>query len=367
MGGCGKTQMVSYFLQEKGHMFTKVVFVDATSECSIKTDLQTWARSLEGGHDQDVWEDALRILANEPFSQPWLLILDNADDPDLQLLPFIPKCSCGSIIITSRNRDAGYLSNTCHLEMGQMDRTEALTTLLKAAKRQLPLVPEELISANTLLDELGCLAVALVQAGTYCHQLSSTVDGVFQPYSITNYLSLFHSRRSSLMKKVNPLTLDGYGRGVYTTLDLSYNAIPPSSRDLLHLISYFHHSDIPLSVLATASNMRFRDPFICLERLEGHKDIVSRLVSLLCADQEWDELRTHEIIQTLRSFSLVSTTNVDDSIFLHLHPLVKAWAKDKILPTDQNYCAMAAQTLSACCFRDNVRLYRYLVPHIDEM
>jgi len=64
MGGCGKTQLVSYFLQEKGSMYvhfqqksmdtpndiryTQVIFVDASSLSTIKADLQTWVRSFDG-------------------------------------------------------------------------------------------------------------------------------------------------------------------------------------------------------------------------------------------------------------------------------------------------------------------------------
>lgn len=367
MGGCGKTQMVSYFLQEKGDMFTKVVFIDASSEDSIKSDLHTWARSLEDCHTTTVWDDALRILERQPPDQPWILILDNADDPALQLLQFFPKSSHGTIIITSRNRDVGYLSNTYHLEIGPMEREEALATLLKASQRQPPLSIEEISSINVLMGELGCLAVALVQAGTYCHQLSSIIHGVFQPYSFTSYLALFHSQRSLLMKRLGPSTLDGYGRGVYTTLDLSYNAIPASSRELLHLISYFHHSDIPLSMLATAAKTSFEDAQICLKRPEGHKVILSLLSSLLCPEKEWNELHMHEMIQSLRLFSLVSTSNVDNSIFLQLHPLVQAWARDKVSSTTQDYYKMAVQTITACCSLANNWLYFRLHPHINEI
>lgn len=120
-------------------------------------------------------------------------------------------------------------------------------------------------------------------------------------------------------------------------------------------------------MLAMASETRFWDPFNCSERPEEHEKIIIRLISLLCTNEGWDELHTHDMIQTLRSFSLISTTSVEDSVFLHLHPLVQAWARDKVLSTGQDYHAMAAQTLSACYFEDNTRLYRHLAPHIGEM
>jgi hypothetical protein len=211
--------------------YTRSVYVDASSSNSIKSDLQTWARALGDGHERDEWEDGFRILANAGPDERLVLTLDNI-----------------IVIITSRNRDVGNLSTTYHLEMGEMVADEALSTLLRAARRELPLPAEEIKNVHTLMKELGYLAVALVQAGTYCHHLSDSRDGSL-PYTFTQYLSLFYSHRAELMKLAEPSSLDSYQRGVYTTLDLSYRALPQTAQEFLHFISFFHHTDIPLRAL----------------------------------------------------------------------------------------------------------------------
>jgi hypothetical protein len=203
--------------------------VDASTLSSIEADLEAWVRTREGGHERDTWEDAVRILSSVPGDERWGLILDNADDPTLNLAPVMPKSQNLTVIITSRNRNLGNLSTASHMELGEMEPGEALTTLLHAARRQLPLSAKELKSAHTLLTELGCLAVALVQAGTYCYELSC---------SFTQYLTLFYSHRAELMKKAESFSLDNYQRGAYTTFDLSYKALPQPSRDFLHFISF---------------------------------------------------------------------------------------------------------------------------------
>ena len=124
--------------------YTKVAFIDASSPSSIQSDLQAWSQAIGDGHEQDTWEDAFRILTSVPLDERWLLILDNADDPTLDLIPFIPKSPNLTVIITSRNRDVGHLSTIHHLELGEMEEDEALATLLQAAKRELPLPPEEM-------------------------------------------------------------------------------------------------------------------------------------------------------------------------------------------------------------------------------
>ncbi|KIM22349.1 hypothetical protein M408DRAFT_79205, partial [Serendipita vermifera MAFF 305830] len=103
MGGCGKTQLVSYFLQEYPGLYTQTVYVDASSSSSIKTDFQTWARTLGDGHESDAWEDALRTLNRVPRDEQWILILDNADDPGLNINLFLPQDINITILITSRN------------------------------------------------------------------------------------------------------------------------------------------------------------------------------------------------------------------------------------------------------------------------
>ncbi|KIM22789.1 hypothetical protein M408DRAFT_47875, partial [Serendipita vermifera MAFF 305830] len=364
MGGCGKTQLVSYFLQEYAHLYAQTIYVDASSSSSIKADFQTWARSLGDDHERDVWEEALQKLNSAPQHEQWVLVLDNADDPALDLLQFLPKHVNVTIIITSRNHNLGNLSTTHHLELGEMNTDEALAVMLQAARRQLPLLDDEMESAQTLLKELGCLAVALVQAGTYCRQLSSTIGDVFRPYTFTQYLSLFYSHRAELMKEAGPTSLDKYQRGVYTTLDLSYKVLPQDSRDFLHLISFFHHTEIPLTAFIKASTNVFKDPDWLLPRSQGHVITICSLQNLLCKNMGWNELRMQRVIHTLRSFSLLTASSMDDSIFLHLHPLVQAWSRDMVTPSCHQYQAMAIQVLTACESEENLGLYRYLLPHI---
>ncbi|KIM22800.1 hypothetical protein M408DRAFT_46729, partial [Serendipita vermifera MAFF 305830] len=345
MGGCGKTQLVSYFLQEYATLFAETVYVDASSSSSIKADFQMWARALGSGHECDTWEDSLRILNNVPSRERWILILDNADDPNLRLDSFLPRNVSITVLITSRNRNLGNLSTTAHLELGEMTTDEALSAMMQAARRRSPLPEEEMGSALVLLNELGCLAVALVQAGTYCHQLSSTIGEIPHPYTFTQYLRLFKSHRSDLMKRAEPTSLDNYRRGVYTTLDLSYNVLPEGCRDVLHILSLFHYTDIPLAAFAQAAENGFEDSCCYHSRDNSHKTTISKLKSLLYKDMEWNELHLQEIVQTLRSFSLVIASSINNSLFLRLHPLVIAWSRDMDATIAKPYRAMAIQVL----------------------
>jgi tetratricopeptide (TPR) repeat protein len=276
----------------------------------------------------------------------------------------MPKSVNLTIVITSRNRDLGNLSTTVHLELGEMEEDEALATLVQAARRDSALSNEEMAGARTLIKELGYLALALVQAGTYCHQLSSYHGGILQPYTFTQYLSLFYSHRAELMKKAQPSPLDSYERGVYTTLDLSYQTLSQMHRDFLHFLSFFHHADIPLAVLATAARRRFEDIWQFLPHPEGHDRVVSALEKLLCVNGKWSDFQVQETISSLRSFSLISATSVGDSVFLHLHPLIQSWSRDMTQSHSHDSRAMVIRTLTSFGNAEDFPLYRHMLPHL---
>lgn len=340
--------------------------MDASSASSIQTDLQTWARSLGDGHERDVWEDGLRNLVSGQENADHILVFDNADDPNLNLVPFLAKSKHVTILITSRNHSLGNMSTTHHLELAEMEEDEALSTLMHAARRQHPLPAEENSDIRTLAAELGCLAVALSQAGTYCAELSSIIKGAFQPYTFTQYLSIFRAHRSSLMKKAETSALDNYQRGAYTAFDLSYHAVPPNPREFLHFISFFHHADIPLVALAIAAENKFEDMRSVSPRPQSQGIIRSALFTILCTDGKWNQLKLQETIRILRSFSLISTTSVNDALFLQLHPLVQAWSKDMEGLDPQYYEGMVLQVFSSCCGDNNYRIYQQILRHVIE-
>jgi hypothetical protein len=65
----------------------------------------------------------------------WLLVLNNADDPELDLHEFFPECAHGDILITTRNQQVinhatGPESYSC---VGGMQPEDALELLLKTS------------------------------------------------------------------------------------------------------------------------------------------------------------------------------------------------------------------------------------------
>jgi tetratricopeptide (TPR) repeat protein len=297
-----------------------------------------------------------------------LLIFDNADDPNVNLIRFFPNSYKGTIIITSRLRTSGELATLHHLQLGEMSHDEAVETLVKAARRTLPLGSQDTQALRALIEELGYLALALVQAGVYIFNSGSTSGQFPRESAFGQYLELFRRERASLMRRQGAPSLDNYTRGVYPTLDLSYTLLPQFAQELLHLCSQFHYTNISLAMLLAAAQRDFEDPHKFLERPENHREVQMRLRALFLPHEVLDEVHIHEMIRSLSSFSLVQTTLVNETILLHFHPLIHAWSHEILSPESVTvYARMAITTISTAEASLSRSHIQYLPVHILEV
>jgi len=108
LGGQGKSQVaLAYCRQIKQTLKSWSVFwVDATSENTLRKDFEAIAERIKEpnetvGDDNRV-EFALEKL--EEWSQPWLLVFDNYDDPSsFNILQYISCGGNGHVLVTSRH------------------------------------------------------------------------------------------------------------------------------------------------------------------------------------------------------------------------------------------------------------------------
>ncbi|KAJ6450488.1 hypothetical protein C8R45DRAFT_761245, partial [Mycena sanguinolenta] len=125
LGGAGKTQIALKFIQESS-CFTDRFLVDASNTDTIETSLKNVAATKQAGKSS---QDVLNWLASE--HEEWLLFLDNADDPMINLNHWFPRCNHGNIIITTRNHSARI--HGAYSEVSNMEELDAVALLLKSA------------------------------------------------------------------------------------------------------------------------------------------------------------------------------------------------------------------------------------------
>ncbi|KAI0532281.1 tetratricopeptide repeat domain-containing protein [Xylaria digitata] len=162
LGGSGKTQFCCKFAEDNRERFWGVFSINGSSVKSIKKTLGDIA--MLAGRDPNA-NAALDWLST--VNEQWLLLIDNADDSEVQLENYFPKGMGGHILITTRNRALRVLGN---VEPGYYDFSglhfdEASSLLLKASSLPRPWESSWESLALDIAEVLGHLALAIVHAG----------------------------------------------------------------------------------------------------------------------------------------------------------------------------------------------------------
>lgn len=94
----GASSQVFVNLHNNRSRFWGIFWIDANSDETAK---QSYARiSKIGGVEAN--ESAAKNWLST-LQQPWLLLVDNADEPELDVMRYIPRGEGGVVLITSRN------------------------------------------------------------------------------------------------------------------------------------------------------------------------------------------------------------------------------------------------------------------------
>jgi hypothetical protein len=119
------------------HSFSDRFYIDASTRDTIDAGLQNIALTKAGNTPQD----ALNWLQRK--HDQWLLLFDNADDPEIDLNPFLPQCDHGNIIITSRNPALRFYSGS-DAHVSDMEETDAVKLLLARSAQEITPRNEEM-------------------------------------------------------------------------------------------------------------------------------------------------------------------------------------------------------------------------------
>jgi tetratricopeptide (TPR) repeat protein len=297
-----------------------------------------------------------RWLSNVP--ELWMLILDNADDPDLDLFRHFPVGDRGTILITSRNPDCRIHATAGVHELGRMEVEEAITLILKTAGHEDLSDQPARETAKSVVSTLGCLALAINQAGAVIRQ------GL---YTMEEYCKAYSRRRKELFDR-KPIQGGGdYEYTVYTTWEISLRMIEnkggEAARDaieLLQIFSFFHYDGISEEIFHRAWENLQKDTYS--EWTRSHQPGLLQQESA-----SWDARRLRAGLSLLSSFSLVSR---DKDGLVSIHPLVHWWARDGLRGWDEE----RMWTLAVCVISVSIswafqtvdyRFRKRIVPHIN--
>jgi tetratricopeptide (TPR) repeat protein len=258
LGGCGKTAVAytifNYAVTEVGRVG---LWVNASDPASLRAGMLAVAAD-RGASDAELTgaRTGLRPAADlvwdylDRSGQPWLLILDNADDPAiLRDGGWLRTSPAGTVIVTSRQAGAHWWPGAELLQFGVLARDQAALVL-----RDLAPEAGSIEDAAAVADRLGRLPLALILAGGFlAHQVINpwtladygrTLDGGtgLDPIDLIDQGSLAASSDSrQLVSRTWQLSLDV----------LAAHGIPEAVR-LLRLLACWAGDPLPVSVLSGA-------------------------------------------------------------------------------------------------------------------
>ncbi|KAF8600373.1 FabD/lysophospholipase-like protein [Ceratobasidium sp. AG-I] len=355
LGGAGKTQLALKFVDMHKNLFWDVFYIDATSHQTASAGLTALAKAANGGTTQ---EEALAWL--ESKQERWLLVLNNADDPKLNLQQFFPKCAHGDILVTTRNQEMRtHTRGTGHFcRVGGMLPEDARELMLKVSPAE---GEQDAVGiANTLAEQFGYFALAIVQAGAYMH---TTECG------LAEYLKIFQKARSEVLRRGLIQQQDDHELSLFTSWEVSHRQLSPRSTQLLHIMSFFHHEGVAETIFEAASTraLSYEVEIPLNESQVATQTVIfSFLASLRTPSDEWNPLALKDLTRELRAFSLLDYDA--HSCSYSMHPLVQEWSR-ATAPDATAMRECAAWVLTLCVHfgkqsSEDFAFRRRLLPHL---
>ncbi|MFG2087966.1 MULTISPECIES: FxSxx-COOH system tetratricopeptide repeat protein [unclassified Spirillospora] len=300
LGGVGKTQMAVEYAHRFGAHYDLVWWVSADQPNLLRSALAALSPHLNlppmtvtGIEDAcNSVLDALR--RGDPFDK-WLLIFDNADQPE-DLTELIPSAGPGHVLITSRNHRWSGVYETVPVDV--FTRRESLKFLAKRVPRTVD-DPD----ADRLADELGDLPLALEQAGALQAETGMPVS---------EYLELLAERTAELLSVGKP---SEYPESMTAAWGLSVSSLRkslPEAVELLRYCAFFSPEPIP------------RDVFN-----QSHPKLSPEIAELLD-----DPIRLSRAIGELGRYALAKIDNTT-SRTIQVHRLIQALVREELGKSDR--------------------------------
>jgi NB-ARC domain len=310
LGGVGKTQLAIEYIWRYRTNYDLVWWVPADDPERLVASLAELAPKLglaSAAEEINARETAKTVLEALSHGRPhdrWLLIFDNAHDPE-SIMEFVPS-GPGNVLITSRSSQWADMGRTLNVDVFSPPESQQFLSLV------VPGIDGK--GAQALAEALGHLPLALEQAVALQAATGMTVE---------EYLDLLETRvREIQSTDTGPVHQPLYG-SVMGVLELLRDE-DPDAVALLPLLAYLGTDPVPQDLPELASNLMPPPPPLA--------SVVTNAV------------RFERALATLSDFTLVRVDHKHKT--LQMHYLVQRILRGQYQDPDKTLRAYAQQLLA---------------------
>jgi tetratricopeptide (TPR) repeat protein len=243
LGGVGKTRLAVEYGWRYAAEYSAVLFVVSGSPADLRRNLAALCASAvlalpeKDATEEDVQVTAvLRWLSEHPG---WLLILDNVDSEEAAeaVDTLIPRLQGGHVLLTGRLAHWG--AEVEPIELDVLSEEAAISFLLDRTAGRRRSTSEDSAQAASLARELGCLPLALEQAGAAIAK---------RRLSFAGNLREWHARRDEVLAWFDA-RVSHYPASFAVTWQTSVDRLSAPARRLLERLAWLGPEPIPESLL----------------------------------------------------------------------------------------------------------------------
>ena len=287
LGGVGKTQVALEYVHRFMADYDLVWWISSEKTADVAAGLAELASRIgaQSGEDMTVAsQEAVDLLRRGMPTSRWLLVFDNADNPEM-LKRYFPQGGPGHILVTSRNQSWSQHGNLLPVDV--FLRKESVEHL----RRSVPGLSVE--DADQVAAAVGDLPLAVEQTAAWMSETATPVGA---------YLEQLSAQATGVLALNQPT---GYPEPVTATWNVSIRQLKersPAAVRLLQICAFFAPEAIHANLLYSKEMIEALKPY---DATLQEKLVLGRVIreigrfALARVDQVGGSIQVHRLVQAV--------------------------------------------------------------------